>query len=243
MLFIIGFAIGMTIYSNNILNILPPGVKPSALDLINEILNNNIFSTFLLLLPIFLNEILERREIYLESMIIRHRNFKDIFYREMKNLIIKNIVYLVISVIFITLSIKLHGESFKLINWNVKESFFSLQNNMTIDNIELTTILFITGTLLLYFLTGFITKLGYFYNRSFFPGFIYCFVIFVLDLVGRNYLKELIFPYVNTDRSIEFVLMAQIILVALIIVAATFYSKVGKERFLFNTIKFKNTEN
>lgn len=116
MLFIIGFTIGMTIYQNNILNILPPGDKPSALDLVNEVLNNNIFSTFLLLLPIFLNEILERREIYNESMIIRHKNFRDIFQREMINLVIKNFIYLIISVIFITLCIKLHGESLEIIN-------------------------------------------------------------------------------------------------------------------------------
>lgn len=114
---------------------------------------------------------------------------------------------------------------------------------MTIDNPKLTVCLFITGIFLLYFLTGFITKIGYFYNRSFFPGFIYCFVIFVLDLFGKNYLKELIFPYVNRNMRVEFTLIVQIILAILTIVTALIYCRIGKEKFLINTMKLKNSEN
>lgn len=171
-----------------------------------------------------------------------NKSFKEIYSREMKNLLVKTIVYTVISAVAILATIILMRESPELINWNVKETFFRYSGNTVTDQLMGTVILFITGIMLINFLVSFITKVGYFFNKSFFPGFFFCFLIFILDIVHVNIVKDLIFPTVGLSNGILVAAVSQLVIVFLKIVAIKFFEKNCKNRFFDNIIKFKNLD-
>lgn len=229
-------------YSYDILPYLNPGTSHCFMDLVNFIYNESTFFGFFMLFPIFLEEILERRELYSESMIVRHKSFKEIFGREIKNIFLKNCVYMLIIIISIFSVVKLLGESPNIINWNVEESFFVKSGNPSTNNLGLTVILFFTGIFLINFLVSFITKLGYFYNRNFYQGFVYCFIMMVIDVLGLNFLKKMIFPVVGFSKGFVVSIISQLILLLLIIVVTKLFERKGKERYLDNIIKFKNMD-
>lgn len=229
-------------YSYDILPFSNPGTPSCIMDLVNFIYNESTFFGFFMLFPIFLEEILERRELYSESMIIRHKSFKEIFGREIKNILLKNCAYMLIIIISIFLVVKLLGESSNIINWNVEESFFVKSGNPSTNNLGLTVTLFFTAIFLINFLVSFITKLGHFYNRNFYQGFVYCFIMMVLDILGLNFFKKMIFPVVGLSKGFVVSITSQIILLLLIIIVTKVFERKGKERYLNNIIKDKNMD-
>ena len=78
LLFVVMFILSYLKYSYDILPYLNPGTPHCYMDLVNFIYYDSTFFVFFMLFPIFLEEILERREIYSESMIVRHKSFKEI---------------------------------------------------------------------------------------------------------------------------------------------------------------------
>ncbi len=229
-------------YSYDILPYLNPGTPHCYMDLVNFIYYDSTFFGFFMLFPIFLEEILERREIYSESMIVRHKSFKEIFGREIKNIFLKNCVYMLIIIVSIFSVIKLLGESPNIINWNVEESFFVKSGNPSTNNLGLTVTLFFTAIFLINFLVSFITKLGHFYNRNFYQGFVYCFIMMVLDILGLNFFKKMIFPVVGFSKGFVVSITSQFIILLLIILLTKLFERKGKERYLDNIIKFKNMD-
>lgn len=229
-------------YSYDILPFTNPGTPHCLMDLVNFIYYDSTFFGFFMIFPIFLEEILERRELYSESMIIRHKSFKEIFGREIKNILLKNCAYMFIIIISIFSVVKLLGESPKIINWNVEESFFVKSGGQYTNKLALTVTLFLTAIFLINFLVSFITKLGYFYNRNFYQGFIFCFIMMVLDVLSLNFLKKMIFPLVGFSKGFAVSITSQFILLLLIILITKLFERKGKERFLDNIIKFKNMD-
>lgn len=229
-------------YSYDILPFTNPGTPHCLMDLVNFIYYDSTFFGFFMIFPIFLEEILERRELYSESMIIRHKSFKEIFGREIKNIFLKNCAYMFIIIISVFSVVKLLGESPKIINWNMEESFFVKSGSPPTNNLALTVTLFLTAIFLINFLVGFITKLGYFYNRNFYQGFVFCFIMMVLDVLSLNFLKKLIFPVVGFSKGFAVSITSQLILLLLIILITKLFERKGKERFLDNIIKFKNMD-
>lgn len=242
LLFVVIFILSYLKYTTMILPYSNPGTPHCYMDLVNFIYNESTFFGFFMLFPIFLEEILERRELYSESMIVRHKSFKEIFGREIKNIFLKNCAYMLIIIISIFSVVKLLGESPSIINWNVEESFFLKSGGQSTNNLGLTVTLFFTAIFLINFLVSFITKLGHFYNRNFYQGFVYCFIMMVLDVLGLNFLKKLNFPVVGFSKGFAVSIISQFIILLLIILLTKLFERKGKERYLDNIIKDKNMD-
>lgn len=242
LLFVVMLILSYINYTTMILPYLNPGTPYCLMDLVNFIYNESTFFGFFMLFPIFLEEILERRELYSESMIVRHKSFKEIFGREIKNIFLKNSVYMLIIIISVFSVVKLLGESPNIINWNVEESFFVKNGSPSTNNLGLTVTLFFTGIFLINFLVSFITKLGYFYNRNFYQGFVFCFIMMVLDILSSNFLKKMIFPVLGFSKGFVVSITSQLILLLMIIVVTKLFERKGKERYLNNIIKDKNMD-
>ncbi|MDO5017708.1 MAG: hypothetical protein Q4E02_00235 [Lagierella massiliensis] len=241
-LFVVMLYSAFTTYNSKILFFSTGPNHHSIMDLVNWLYYKTDNLTFLILFPIFLEEVLERRELYMESLVIRHRSFKDLYKREMRNHLIKTFVYMIVSVLAILISIKLMGESPNLINWNVKESFFECSEGFTSNSQIVTVVLFFTGITIVNFLVGFITKVDYFYNRSFYRGFLFCFIMFVLDVYDVNIFKALIFPVVGFSEKVALAILSQLVTVSLIVIFSKNYESKGKKRYLNNIMRLKGID-